>query len=132
MAVRFYNTILQFSILFFTFALVWFSFIYYPKIVDQYKSGKILTRPLAAPVSASSKTFPIETDQYRLVAESSGTYYAFIGGKTLAEFVENKNGAQLALKNALSVESLCNLKIIYASSEGLSVPGEHTTTSNCR
>jgi len=43
MAVRFYNTILQFSILFFTFALVWFSFIYYPKIVDQYKSGKILT-----------------------------------------------------------------------------------------
>ena len=129
---RLYTGVLQFSIIFFTFALVWFSFVYYPKVVDQYKNGRIAGRPFARPAIASSSNFPIETVAFRLVYEpGSGNYYAFIEGKTLNEYLENKNSAQLALKTALSVENLCSFNIIYTSAEKLEIPKQYKTSSNC-
>src|SRR3989344_9000423 len=113
---RIYKGILQFSILVFTVALAWFAFIYYPKITSEYRAGRIPAKQLVTTVSAKGNKFPIEAENYRLVFEDkSGTYYAFINGKTLEEYLNNKNGASLTLKSILSLDSLCGLNIIFAS-----------------
>ncbi len=123
--------VLQLLILIFAVCLIWFTFVYYPKIVKE-RSFALTFTPFAPKVVATTDSFPIQTDSYRITYEkASGLYYTVVEGKTLNSFVENKNAAQLALKNALSTESLCNQKIIYASSAGLSLSSEFTTTSNC-
>jgi len=93
-------------------------------MVNQYKSGAVLpTRTIYKPVYAESMQFPIETKAFRIVYEQkSGTYYAFIAGARLDEFVFNRDNAKLALKSALSLENLCNVKVIYASTGKLEIP----------
>jgi len=115
---------LEISVVILTSALVWFAFVYYPRVVNQYKSGAVLpTRTIYKPVYAESMQFPIETKAFRIVYEQkSGTYYAFIAGARLDEFVFNRDNAKLALKSALSLENLCNVKVIYASTGKLEIP----------
>ena len=126
---RIYKGILQFSILVFTVALAWFAFIYYPRIINEYRAGRIPAKQLVTTVSAKANKFPIETENYRLVFEDkSGTYYAFINGKTLEEYLNNKNGASLTLKSILSLDSLCGLNIIFASTTKLNVPEQYKGT----
>ena len=115
---------MEISVVILTSALVWFAFVYYPRVVNQYKSGAVLpTRTIYKPVYAESMQFPIETKAFRIVYEQkSGTYYAFIAGARLDEFVFNRDNAKLALKSALSLENLCNVKVIYASTGKLEIP----------
>jgi len=123
-ASKIYTWILEISVVILTSALVWFAFVYYPRVVNQYKSGAVLpTRTIYKPVYAESMQFPIETKAFRIVYEQkSGTYYAFIAGARLDEFVFNRDNAKLALKSALSLENLCNVKVIYASTGKLEIP----------
>src|SRR3989344_2013108 len=94
---RLYNGILQGSVLIFSAALVYFAFVYYPQTIRQYESGNIPRgKPFIAPAAANASNFPIETAGYKITSEGSDTYYVFVGGETLGEFLTNQNGAQLA------------------------------------
>ncbi len=128
---RTFTVILQLSIAAFTASLVWFSFIYYPKVVDRFaKVGLPQSRVVSK--AAEFGQFPIQTDQYRIVYEqSSNTYYAFIEGNNTPNFVDNKNGATLALKSALSLDSICSLNVIFASSKKLDIPQDLKKPVNC-
>lgn len=130
---RFYNGILQGSILIFSAALVYFAFVYYPQAIRQYESGNIpAQKPLIAPVSAVLDKLPIETESYRITYEKdTDSYYVFIAGNTLDQYVANQNGARLALMSALSSESLCSYNVVYVSSGNLQVP-EQYKVSDCR
>lgn len=131
-AARIYNVVMQFSVVVFSLILVWFSFIYYPKIVNQYKNVATGGGQPAGQVSANFSNFPIETANYRIEFDkNSQNYYVFVGGATVGGFVENKNSAVLALKSALSLQSLCNLNIIYASVEKLTLPADLKSSTNC-
>ena len=123
-ASKIYTWVLEISVVILTSALVWFAFVYYPKVVNQYKSGAVLpTQTLYKPLYAESMQFPIETKAFRIVYEQkSGTYYAFIAGARLDEFVFNRDNAKLVSKSALSLENLCNVKVIYASTGKLEIP----------
>jgi hypothetical protein len=128
---KLYSGILQLSILGLTWALVWFAFVYYPKVINDYKSGKVPTQSVLKPVSATSKKFPIETPAYRITyEENSRTYYVFIQGTNLEEYVFNRDNAKLALKTALSVENLCNINVFYAPVEELKIP-ENFNQTDC-
>ena len=127
-----YNVVLQLSIVVFTGALVWFSFVYYPKVVDNYKNIPLPVNKSLARVSADFSGFPIESEAFRITYESgANSYYIFVEGKNLAEYVEYKNSAVLALKTALSVDSLCNFNVIYVSTKQLTVPDNLKITPNC-
>lgn len=120
------------STLFLTGALIWFAFVYYPKVINQYKSGNVPNKSLLPPVAANSQKFPIETSIYRLVyEENSQTYYVFVEGAMLDSFEFNRQNAKLALKTALSVENLCDVNVIYASTQSLKVPQSFTDNSDC-
>ncbi|MBI2598693.1 hypothetical protein HYW40_00520 [Candidatus Curtissbacteria bacterium] len=127
------NYLVQAGIAVFTIAFLWLAFVYYPKVSGDYQSGKIIPRPTVfKPVVAKGATLPIETESYKIVwEEGSGTYYAFINGKNLEEFVFARDNAKLALKNALSAEKLCPFSIIYVSTERLSVPQKYLDNSDC-
>ena len=96
---RFYNGILQGSILIFSAALVYFAFVYYPQAIRQYETGNLSAqKPFVAPVSAVLDKLPIETDAYRITYEKdTDLYYVIISGNTLDKYVANQNGARLAL-----------------------------------
>ena len=129
---RFYNGILQGSILIFSAALVYFAFVYYPQAIRQYESGNIpAQKPFVAPVSSDLNKLPIETDAYRITYEKdTDSYYVFIDGNTLDQYTVNQNGARLALMSALSAESLCSYNVVYVSSGNLQVP-EQYKASDC-
>ena len=129
---KIFTVVLQASIAIFTVSLAWFSFIYYPKVVDRFK-GVGLPQKTVVTQAANFGQFPIETGQFRIIyEESSKTYYAFIEGENLAEFADNKNRATLALKSALSLESVCTLNVIYASTAKLEVPQDLKNPASCR
>lgn len=127
-----YNVVLQASIVVFTGALVWFSFVYYPKIVDKYKNIPLPASKSLVKVSANYSGFPIETEAFRITYEAEpNSYYIFVEGNNLVEYVEYKNSAVLALKTALSVESICTFNMIYVSTKDLEVPDNLKTTPSC-
>ena len=130
---KLYNGILQGSILIFSAALIYFAFVYYPQTIRQYETGNFpLRKSLVAPVSAVSGNFPIETSAYRITYEKdTDSYYVIISGNTLDKYAANQNSAQLALKSALSAESLCSYNVVYISSSNLQVP-EQYKASDCR
>ena len=130
---KLYTGILQFSILTFSLALVWFAFIHYPKLINEYKRGNFTLTYNFQPVAAQIKNFPIETAVYKITFEQkSGTYYVFVQGKTLAEFVFNRSNAKLALKNALDANNLCEISIIYSSTSSLKVPQKYQQNTDCQ
>lgn len=126
-ASKLYTWVLEISTLVLTVALVWFAFVYYPRVVNDYQSGKVLpSRSLYKPVYAEVSNFPIETEAYRIVYEDkSATYYVFVQGERLDEYVFNRDNAKLALKTALSIEDTCSLSIIYASANNLKIPQKY-------
>jgi len=127
-----FTVFIQLSIAMFTVSLVWFSFVYYPKVVDRFQNvglpqGKVIT------VASASNGFPIETSQYRVVYErDANTYYAFIEGLNIADYADNKNSATLEIKSALSLTSICELNIIYVSTSELKVPQDLRSPVSCR
>ena len=130
---RIYTAVVQMSILVFTCVLVWFAFVYYPKVVNNYKTGNFPKKNFVSGVAAASFKFPIETKIFRLVyEENSGTYYAFISGENLDDYLINKNSAQLAMKTALSRDSLCNVNIVYVSTANLKIPEKYKGNTDCR
>jgi len=129
---KFYNSFLQVTILVFTSALVYFAFIYYPKAISTYKNAVLPQKAFVPAAVAQNSSFPIETDTYRVVyEEGSDTYYVFVHGAGLETYVTNKNGADLAIKNGLSVESLCGYNIIYSSTSKLEVPPKYQERPGC-
>lgn len=130
---KLYNGILQGSILIFSAALVYFAFVYYPRVIRQYESGNLPAKNyFVAPVSAVSASFPIETDAYRITYEKdTDSYYVLVSANTLDEYVANQNRARLALMSALSLESLCSYNVAYISSANLQVPAKYKA-SDCR
>ncbi len=131
---KIYNSVLQLSILVFTAALVYFSFVYYPGIINQYKSGKIpVSKGVIAPVVAKAEKFPIETAAFRIVREeAANVYFVYVNGETLDKFVINKSGADLTLKSVLSMESICNLDVRYSSTAKLEVPQKYLVVDSCK
>ena len=131
-ATKIYNSVLQLSILVFTSALVYFAFVYYPKAINSYKNAALPQKAFVPSAVAQFNKFPIETAGFRIIWEkSSDTYYIFVKGATLNEYVDNKNRADLAMKNALSETSLCSLNIIYSSTSKLQVPDKFQTRTGC-
>lgn len=129
---KIYNLVLQFSTIGLTLVLVWFAFVYYPQVVSQFQRGAIKSRINLPPAAASLGSFLIEEDDFRVAWEvNSDTYYAFIEGGTIGEFLANKNQAQLALKNALLKESLCDLNILFISTANLAIGGSLKLANNC-
>lgn len=127
-----YTQIMDVTTLALTGALVWFAFVYYPKVINQYKTGNIPNKSIFTPVSANAQKFPIETTAYRLTYEDgSQTYYAFVEGNKLDVFEFNRQNAKLALKTALSVENLCSVKVIYVSTSNIKVPTNLSDNSDC-
>lgn len=132
-ASKFSHGIIQFLIVVFTISLVWFSFVYYPKALKKAGTAVLQKRPVVSTVSAISGAFPIESVWYKIdYAKESNTYYVFVRGSNLAEFVQNKNSARLALKSALGVDSLCGFQVVYSSFNNLKVPAEFGKTQNCK
>ena len=131
--IKIYNGVLQLAILFFTVALVYFSFVYYPRVISQYKSGRIPQgQPIIAPVVAKADKFPIETSGYRIVHEGiSDTYFVYVNGESLDKFVINKNGADLTLKSVLSLVSICDLNVTYTPTAKFEVPSQYLVKDNC-
>ena len=130
---RLYNGILQGSILIFSAALVYFAFVYYPQTIRQYQTGNLpQSKPFAAPAAANVGSFPIETESFRITYEAGKeSYFVFVSGQTLDQYLKNQNGAQLALKSALSANSLCSYNVAYISSANLEIP-ERYKDSGCR
>lgn len=125
--------ILQLSILGFTWALVWFSFVYYPKVLKEYQQGIFPKKQYIAPVSAQSRAFPIDTNAYRITyEETTQTYYVVTWGKTLPEYLTNRDQAKLALKSTLSQENLCQTRVVYLPAEKLTIPQELADYSDCQ
>lgn len=128
-----HTLIIQISILAFGASLVWFAFVYYPKVLDKYKNVPLPTSQSIGKVSANFSGFPIETTQFRITYEAKpNSYYVFVEGDSLPAFVDNKNRAILALKSALSVESICKLNIFYVSAQRLEVPDNLKISPNCQ
>ena len=130
---KLYKPVLQGSVVVLTIVLVWFAFIYYPKVLNKYKTGVQTTQPkIVTDVVASDQKFPIETKVYRLVyEESSQTYYVYVEGPMLDSFELNRQSAKLALKTALSVENLCNVNVIYVPKTRMKVPQSLVDNSDC-
>ena len=123
---------MQFSIVVFALTLGWFSFVYYQKVVNQYKNVATASKS-AGQVSANFGKFPIETDAYRIdFDKKSGNYYVFVDGATINQYIENKNSAELALKSALSQQTLCKLNIVYASTSKLTLSSQLKSSTNCK
>jgi len=133
-AYKVYNGVLQFSILFFTLALVYFAFVYYPRVINEFKRGNVpASQPVFTPVIATAEDFPIQTNNYRMVYESgSDTYYVHVAGSTLDKYMLNVNSAQLTLKNILVAESLCGYNIVVVSAENIEVPEQYRGLPSCR
>lgn len=131
-ASKIYTPLLSLSIIGLTWALVWFAFIYYPKVIDDYKTGRVPAKPVIRTVAAGSQNLPIETPYFRLVwEERSSTYYVFIEGNKLADYLANRDAARLALKTALSAEDLCDFSVTYVSTTRLSIPQNLQDPDNC-
>ncbi len=128
-----FKVLTQVSVLVFTVALVYFAFVYYPKVIDKYKNqGVPGAKPVVATVAAGDKKFPLENKNFRIeYSEDSDTYYVFINGDKLDQYLLNRNSAVLSLKNTLSVDSLCNYKVIYSSSKNLAVPEQYRPDPGC-
>ncbi len=130
---KLFTVFLQGSIAIFAIALFWFAFVYYPKAVDSYKNIPLPVKQMAGKVSANFSSFPITTDAFRVTYEAGpGSYYIFVNSDNLAQFVEDKNSAILALKTALSLESVCKLNIFYVSTKKLDVPDSLKVSPNCQ
>jgi|SRR5579872_3919222 len=130
---KIYKPLLEASTIVLTITLVWFAFIYYPKVINKYKTGIAGSSPkIVTNVIAKDEKFPIETSAYRLTYEqTSNTYYAFVSGDMLDTFELNRQTAKLALKTALSVDNLCNFNVIYVSENGIAVPQNLSANSDC-
>ena len=133
-AYKIYRGVLQFSILSFTLALVYFAFVYYPSVINKFKSGNIpAAQPIFTPVIATAESFPIQTNNYRMTfEEGSETYYVFIYGATLDRYLLNKNSAQLSLKNILAEDSICGYNVVFTSEENIQIPPQYLGNPNCR
>ena len=129
---KIYTPILSLSIIGLTWALVWFAFIYYPKIVDDYKSGRVPQKPILTTVAASSQNLPIETPYFRLVYENrSNSYYVFVEGNKLSDYLTNRDAARLTLKTALSAHDLCDYSVTYVSTARLQIPQSLQNPDDC-
>ncbi len=105
---------------------------YYPSALSKASLGIAFEPFTKDKVIVNTGDFPVVTDGYKITyASDSDLYYVFLDGSTLPEYIENKVAAQLSLKNILSLETLCNLKVIYASSADLELDQEYTRTSGC-
>lgn len=125
---------LQIMLVGFTFALLFAIFVVLPVATGQKRIASAPPVNLVGDVKADKiSSFPLENDQYKISYEKrSETYYVFIKGANLATFVENKNKAQLDLKNELILESLCKNNVIISSATGLKVSEEFLQVSNCK
>lgn len=129
---KIYTPLLSFSIVGLTWALVWFAFIYYPKVIDNYKTGRVPVKPVIRTVSAGSSQLPIETAYFRLVyEEGSNSYYVFVEGDKLTDYVANRDAARLALKTALGAADLCEYSITYVSTARLPIPQNLQDPEDC-
>lgn len=130
---KYYSQVLTVSAVVLTAALFWFSFVYYPKIVGDFKVGRNLpAAPIFKPVSASSYVFPIETEKYRIeYAAKFNAYDVIVAGATLEEYAFNMDNAKLALKTALSANDLCGVDVVYISSVGLTLPPRVAGLDDC-
>ena len=125
---------LQLYLIGFTTIILFTIFVAYPAFSSQRKLTSSKYVSLVGEAKADNlSNFPIENAQYKISYEKRlDTYYIFVKGANLDSFVENKNKAQLELKNALILESLCSKNVIIASTEGLNVPGGFLQVSNCK
>jgi len=129
---KLFTIVIQLSIGIFTLALMWFAFIYYPGITEKYEGVGLPASTIISSATTFS-SFPIETSQFRVTYEiGSNTYYAFIEGDNIADFGDNKNRSTLAIKSVLSLESVCDLNVIYSSTAKLNVPQELKNPASCR
>ena len=116
--------VLQLSTVALTLSLAWFAFVFYPKVVDNYKVRSATSPQIRVnPVEANNYQFPIKTSAYEISYEKgSNSYYVFISGANYDDYAMNRSGAKLALKTALSTVDLCNYNVFYAPQNNLDIP----------
>jgi len=123
---------IQALILVFSLCLVYFTFVYYPSVAHKISLSLPFKNIFVDKVVVGAENFPIQTANYRIsYATDSSLYYVFVQSATVDKYVENKLAAQLALKNTLQSDSLCDFKIIYTSSVRLELDEGQTQTSGC-
>lgn len=99
-----------------TLALVWFSLVFYPRAVDQFKSQPRNGGGLVGNVEASSKSLPYENGHFKIrYLAKTNVYMVAITAVTADQYTQYKNEAELTLKNILSLDKLCGLNITYSS-----------------
>ncbi len=119
-------------ILVFFAVLVYFTLIYYPNSLNKASLSVTFKPFFKDKVVVNTANFPLVTDSYKITyASDSNLYYVFVEGSTLPVYIDNKLAAQLSLKNTLSLESLCSLKIIYMSVSQIELDQKYTRTSGC-
>lgn len=111
------DRVLKAATVFLTLSLVWFSLVFYPKVVNQYKSYQTRGGGLVGNVEASSKSLPYENGHFKIqYLEKSNVYVVTILAQTADQYTQYQDEAGLTLKNILSLDKLCGLNIVYSSS----------------
>lgn len=129
---KIYTPLLSLSIVGLTWALVWFAFVYYPQVIDDYKTGRVPARPVLRTVAAGSQNLPITTPYFRLEYEGrSNSYYVFVEGASLSDYLANRDAARLNLKTALSAADLCDYNLTYVATSGLQIPANLQDPDDC-
>ena len=114
---------------FLTFALVWFSLVYYPKVLNQFKnqSGE---RSLVGVVSAGSLGLPYDNGNFRIeYSAKQNIYLVAIRARTPEGYGQFVSESQITLKNILSLDNLCGLNVVYMSNLPFADPDKSTQGS---
>ncbi len=110
------DRVLKASIVVFTLALVWFAFVYYPKVINQFKHQPTTGGGLVGNVEASSKSLPYGNGRFTIqYSSTSNVYVIMVSAQTVDQYTQYKSEADLTLKNILSMDRLCGLNITYSS-----------------
>lgn len=126
------DRVLKISIIVFTLALVWFAFVYYPKVVNQFKHQPATGGGLVGNVEASSKSLPFGNNHFRIqYLEKSNVYAVMVSAQTTDQYRQYKSEADMTLKNILSLDRLCGLNNIVYSSNLPFVGPDKSPQGNC-
>jgi hypothetical protein len=120
---KIYPYTVKFTIISLTIAFFWFTFVFYPKAIKNYQSQSNISTRLTPLVLADSHSLPIDTSAYTIsFNKNTDSYGVIVKANDYLSYTVNRNSAKLALKSALSVESLCSFNVTYSPQKGLKIP----------
>jgi len=108
------DLVIKAAIIILALALFWFTFVYYPQVVNKFQAQRT---SFVTNVMASSTGLPFQNDHFKIeYIPKQNSYKIVIFAQTLDQYNQYKTESGLALKNILSLDKLCSLNISYESS----------------